>query len=218
MSENQILNLADLRKDYAKAELNEADVDQNPIFQFKKWFEEATHAQLPEPNAMSLASVSISGKPSNRIVLLKGYDEHGFVFFTNYESRKGQELAVNPNVSLLFFWPELERQIRIEGVAEKISSTESMNYFFSRPVLSQLGAWASFQSTVIEGRNIIEKKLSELKDKFSGNEIPFPAFWGGYRVKPESFEFWQGRRSRLHDRIFYEKNVLSNWTIKRLSP
>ena len=126
-------------------------------------------------------------------------------------------MALNPNVSLLFFWPELERQIRIEGIAEKITSTESMNYFFSRPVLSQLGAWASIQSSVIEGRNIIEKKLLELKDKFSGNDIPFPAFWGGYRVIPESFEFWQGRRSRLHDRIFYERNI-SNWTIKRLSP
>lgn len=217
MSDNNLLNLADLRKDYAKAELTESDVDKNPITQFKKWFEEATHAQIPEPNAMSLASVSGEGKPSNRIVLLKGYDENGFVFFTNYESRKGKELDLNPNVSLLFFWPELERQVRIEGVAEKISTSESMNYFFSRPVLSQLGAWASIQSSVITGRNIIEKKLSELKDKFSGNEIPFPSFWGGYRVKPASLEFWQGRRSRLHDRIFFEKNE-SDWTIKRLSP
>jgi pyridoxamine 5'-phosphate oxidase len=217
MSENSSLNLADLRKDYAKAELNESDVNQDPVIQFKKWFEEATHALVPEPNAMSLATVSSSNKPSNRIVLLKGYDESGFVFFTNYESRKGKELSLNPYASLLFFWPELERQIRIEGITEKISTTESMNYFFSRPVLSQLGAWASAQSAIIESRNILEKKLSELKDKFTGNDIPFPSFWGGFRLIPEEFEFWQGRKSRLHDRISYQKEN-NSWKIKRLSP
>lgn len=211
------MNLADLRKDYAKAELNETDIDPNPITQFKFWFEQAIKAEIPEPNAMSIATVSSDGKPSNRIVLLKGYDESGFVFFTNYESRKGREITENPNVSLLFFWPELERQIRIEGTAEKISTTDSMKYFFSRPVASQLGAWASAQSAIIEGRNILEKKMNELKEKFRGKEIPFPHFWGGFKIKPVAIEFWQGRRSRLHDRIQYVKEGAS-WRIQRLSP
>lgn len=212
-----MLNLADLRQDYAKAELSEKDVDINPIVQFKKWFEEASHAQVPEPNAMSIATVDSSGRPSNRVVLLKGYDESGFIFFTNYESRKGREIAENPFVSLLFFWPELERQIRIEGRAEKISKTESMSYFFSRPVTSQLGAWASAQSAIIEGRNMLEKKMKELTDAFQGKEVPFPAFWGGFKVVPDKIEFWQGRRSRLHDRIQYQKEA-QDWKIVRLSP
>jgi pyridoxamine 5'-phosphate oxidase len=211
------MNLADLRKDYAKAELSEQDVHPNPFTQFKLWFEQATKAEIPEPNAMSIATVSAKGKPSNRIVLLKGYDETGFVFFTNYESRKGREISENPNVSLLFFWPELERQIRIEGQAEKISTSDSMKYFFSRPVASQLGAWASAQSAIIEGRNILEKKMNELKDKFSGNEITYHQFWCGFKVQPEAIEFWQGRRSRLHDRIQYVKDG-EFWRIQRLSP
>lgn len=212
-----MMNLADLRNEYTKAELSEADVNSNPIEQFKKWFSEASIAQVPEPNAVSVATVSAEGRPSSRIVLLKGYDESGFVFFTNYESRKGREIIQNPYVSLLFFWPELERQIRIEGKAEKISTKESMNYFFSRPIGSQLGAWASAQSAIIEGRSILEKKMSELKVKFQGKEVPFPAFWGGFKVVPETIEFWQGRKSRLHDRIQFAKTN-SGWKISRLSP
>ncbi|TNE72755.1 pyridoxamine 5'-phosphate oxidase [bacterium] len=211
------MNLSDLRKDYAKAELSENDVDADPIVQFQTWFEQAAKAEVPEPNAMSIATVSASGKPSNRVVLLKGFDERGFVFYTNYNSRKGHEIENNPNVSLLFFWPELERQIRIEGIAEKISTADSMKYFFSRPVASQLGAWASAQSAIIEGRNILEKKMTELTDSFSGRDIPFPQFWGGFRVVPESIEFWQGRKSRLHDRIQYLKHG-DVWRIQRLSP
>lgn len=211
------MNLADLRNEYTKAELSEADVNSNPIEQFKKWFSEASIAQVPEPNAVSVATVSAEGRPSSRIVLLKGYDESGFVFFTNYESRKGREIIQNPYVSLLFFWPELERQIRIEGKAEKISTKESMNYFFSRPIGSQLGAWASAQSAIIEGRSILEKKMSELKVKFQGKEVPFPAFWGGFKVVPETIEFWQGRKNRLHDRIQFAKTN-SGWKISRLSP
>jgi pyridoxamine 5'-phosphate oxidase len=211
-------NLANLRKDYAQSALNESDVHANPIEQFKRWFEQASKAELPEPNAMSISTVSAEGKPSSRVVLLKGYDEKGFVFFTNYESRKGRDIIHNPNVSLLFFWPELERQIRIEGKAEKIEVSESMSYFFSRPEGSQLGAWASLQSAVIDSRMVLEKKWSELKDRFQGKEIPFPSFWGGFRVAPDSIEFWQGRRSRLHDRIHYVRTDAEKWTIQRLSP
>lgn len=215
--ESNIPNLANLRKEYSSAELSESDVHKNPIEQFKFWFDQAIQAKVPEPNAMSLSTVSIENKPSSRVVLLKGYDNKGFVFFTNYESKKGQDIQNNPFVSLLFFWPELERQIRIDGIAEKISTKDSMSYFFSRPVNSQLGAWASTQSAIIQGRTILEKKWSELKDQFSGKEIPFPSFWGGYRVVPHTIEFWQGRKSRLHDRIQFVKNS-TDWTIHRLSP
>ncbi len=211
------MNLFDLRKEYARASLDEATALPDPVKQFEKWFEEACASKLPEPNAMSISTVNAEGRPSSRIVLLKSFDQQGFVFFTNYESRKGRELEQNPFVSILFFWPELERQIRIEGKAEKISRAESLAYYFSRPVNSRLGAWASAQSAVIDSRRVLEKKWEEMKARFEGREIPIPDFWGGYRVVPDAFEFWQGRESRLHDRLYYrqEKGL---WNIARLSP
>lgn len=211
------MNLFELRKDYARAALDENGVDTDPVIQFEKWFEEACKAQMTEPNAMILSTVSELGKPSSRVVLLKSFDARGFVFFTNYESRKGKEISANPNVSLLFFWPELERQIRIEGTAERISRSESLAYYVSRPVNSKLGAWASMQSAVIDGRMILEKTWEQFKARFEGSEIPIPDFWGGYRIVPAAFEFWQGRQSRLHDRISYVQQN-STWSISRLSP
>jgi pyridoxamine 5'-phosphate oxidase len=211
------MNLFDLRKEYAKASLDEATAHPDPVKQFEKWFEEACSAKLPEPNAMAISTVNAEGRPGSRIVLLKSFDSAGFVFFTNYESRKGRELEQNPFVSLLFFWPELERQIRIEGKAEKISRSESMAYYFSRPVNSRLGAWASAQSAVIDGRRVLEKKWDEMKARFEGRDIPIPDFWGGYRIVPDAFEFWQGRESRLHDRIAYRLSG-GLWRMSRLSP
>lgn len=211
------MNLFDLRQNYAKATLDESMVASHPAAQFESWFKEACAAEIPEPNAMSIATVNEQGRPSSRVVLLKSFDNQGFVFFTNYESRKGRELEKNPFVSLLFFWPELERQVRIEGKAEKISRAESVAYYFSRPVNSRLGAWASAQSAIVDGRRMIEKKWQEMKDRFDGKEIPMPDFWGGYRVVPDYFEFWQGRESRLHDRIVYAKKS-DSWTISRLNP
>ena len=208
--------LADLRKSYMKGSLSEEDVQPNPIDQFKIWFEQAQHAELPEPNAMTVASVDQNGKPSARVVLIKEVTQKGFVFFTNYESRKGQALLTNPHAALLFFWPELERQIRIEGSVEKISDQESDEYFHSRPLDSRIGAWASPQSKVISGRGELVAKAAEYALKFALNP-PRPPHWGGFRVKPEAAEFWQGRPSRLHDRIHYtlEQNT---WKIERLAP
>lgn len=213
-----MVNVEQMRKEYSKGALDEESVAQNPVDQFKIWFEEAVRSKIPEPNAMQLSTVGSEGRPSARVVLLKSYDQKGFVFYTNYESRKGREIEANPLVHLLFFWPELERQVRIEGDAEKITTAESMKYFFSRPVNSQLGAWASAQSSIIEGRNILEKRMRELKTRFEGKELEFPSFWGGIRVVPQAIEFWQGRRSRLHDRIQYRKNEDGSWTRFRLSP
>lgn len=209
-------NLADLRKSYMKGNLSEEDVQPNPIDQFHIWFDQAQKADLPEPNAMTVASVDADGKPSARTVLIKEVTSAGFVFFTNYESRKGQALISNPHAALLFFWPELERQIRVEGSVEKLSDQESDDYFHSRPLDSRIGAWASPQSQVISSRTLLVKNAAEYALKFALNP-PRPPHWGGFRVKPELLEFWQGRPSRLHDRIQYVLHD-DSWKIQRLAP
>lgn len=210
-------SIADLRQNYTRSGLTETDLDPNPYQQFKKWFDEALAAQINEPNAMTLATVGMDGKPTARMVLLKAYDQRGFVFYTNYGSVKGQQLTENPNAALVFWWGELERQVRIEGKVEKVAATETDDYFRSRPYDSQLGAWVSNQSEVIESRQVLEEKLVELKEKYAEQSIPRPNFWGGFRVIPNLIEFWQGRSSRLHDRLVY-KLVDSDWVIERLSP
>lgn len=210
-------DFSSLRKEYSRHSLDEFDVDLNPFAQFDLWFQQALNARLPEPNAMALATATIDGKPSVRMVLLKGYDERGFVFFTNYEGRKSAELLQNAHAALLFYWVELERQVRIEGTVEKTSKKDSEEYFQTRPLESKLGAWASRQSSVIPGRGVLEQKMSDLRETYRDQEIPTPPSWGGFRVEPAVFEFWQGRANRLHDRIRYtlEGGV---WTIERLSP
>ncbi|WP_231491801.1 pyridoxamine 5'-phosphate oxidase [Pedobacter sp. Leaf170] len=209
--------LQNLRQDYKSATLDESDVDNNPITQFKKWFDNAVEAQIYEPNVMTLATADKSGKPDARIVLLKGVDEDGFRFFTNYLSAKGKELKRNPSAALVFFWPDLERQVRIEGTVEKLDKETSEEYFITRPVASQIGAVASPQSQVIPNRAFLEEKFEELKTKSDGKSIAKPAHWGGYIVKPTRIEFWQGRRSRLHDRINFEL-VKGAWIKNRLAP
>ena len=211
------MSISSIRKDYQLQSLSESDVKQDPIEQFGKWWDEAIASSIDEVNAMTLSTVTAEGKPSARIVLLKGFDERGFVFFTNYESNKGAQLTANPFASLVFFWKELERQVRIEGICEKVSEQESDDYFHSRPIGSQLGACASPQSRVIESRRVIENNLEKLQDQYRDMEIPRPAHWGGYRVVPEAIEFWQGRSSRLHDRIKYT-NENQSWKIVRLAP
>ncbi|MGH1397097.1 MAG: pyridoxamine 5'-phosphate oxidase [Trichormus sp.] len=210
--------IADLRKDYSLEGLSKNEVDPNPFIQFKKWFEQALAAQLPEPNAMTLATTTPDGQPSARMVLLKDFDERGFVFFTNYHSRKGQELAANPQAALVFWWAELERQVRILGSVEKVSPAESDYYFESRPPQSRLGAWASEQSEIIPSREFLEQRMQELQSKYGNQEIPRPPHWGGFRVIPREIEFWQGRSSRLHDRLLYTPLHDGIWTIERLSP
>lgn len=210
--------VADLRKDYTLEGLSELEVDLNPFIQFKKWFDQALAAQLPEPNAMTIATATPDGKPSARMVLLKDFDERGFVLFTNYNSHKGQELAENPQAALVFWWAELERQVRISGYVEKVSETESDHYFHSRPANSRLGAWVSNQSEVIESREVLERRLQEFKSKYENQEIPRPPHWGGLRVIPTEIEFWQGRPSRLHDRLLYSRLDNRTWNIERLSP
>ncbi|MEH2245173.1 pyridoxamine 5'-phosphate oxidase [Nostoc sp.] len=210
--------VADLRKDYTLEGLSELEVDLNPFIQFKKWFDQALAAQLPEPNAMTIATATPDGKPSARMVLLKDFDERGFVLFTNYNSHKGQELAENPQAALVFWWAELERQVRISGYVEKVSETESDHYFHSRPANSRLGAWVSNQSEVIENREVLEQRLQEFKSKYENQEIPRPPHWGGLRVIPTEIEFWQGRPSRLHDRLLYSCLDNGTWKIERLSP
>jgi pyridoxamine 5'-phosphate oxidase len=197
--------------------LDELDVDLNPFGQFRHWFDEAMKTEAAQPNAMTLATATPDGKPSARMVLLKGFDERGFVFYTNYEGRKSVELASNPLAALLFFWAGLERQVRIEGTVERTSRQESDEYFKTRPLESRLSAWASRQSSVIPGRSFLEQKMSDASDRFGNREIPLPPFWGGFRIQPQVFEFWQGRENRLHDRIRY---VLQGgvWGIERLSP
>jgi pyridoxamine 5'-phosphate oxidase len=210
-------SLAELRKNYSLGSLDEADLDRDPIRQFEKWFAQATEAQLPEPNAMTLATVDSRGYPSARIVLIKGVDARGFVFYTNYESRKGREIAENPRASLLFHWIELERQVRIEGSVEKTSAEESDAYYASRPLESRIGAWASDQSQAIESRAALEVREREISAKY-GDHPPRPPHWGGYRVVPDAIEFWQGRPSRLHDRLRYTRDGSGAWQIARLSP
>jgi pyridoxamine 5'-phosphate oxidase len=210
-------SIQNLRQDYRSAQLAEADVDQNPIAQFGKWFQEALDAQLYEPNVMTLATADLSGKPTARILLLKGFDHHGFVFYTNYASKKGQQLDENPQAAMVFFWAELERQVRIEGIITKVSSEESTAYFHSRPKGSQIGAAASPQSAVIPDREILENRVEELSSAYAEKEVPRPEHWGGYVLKPSHIEFWQGRSSRLHDRITYT-NENDVWTINRLAP
>lgn len=209
-------SLDNLRKDYTKDSFTEKTALKNPFEQFKLWFDDAVNYPMMEPNAMALSTVSSDGRPSSRIVLLKRYDEKGFVFFTNYESRKGKELEKNSYASLLFYWDKLERQIRIEGKTEKISSEESEDYFQSRPYESRLGAWASKQSQVLPSRFTLIREVAKLLVKYPA-KVPLPPFWGGYRLKPDMFEFWQGRPSRLHDRIRYSYRG-GLWVIERLYP
>jgi len=212
-------SIADLRQNYTLAGLEKADVDAEPIKQFDLWFGQALEADLIEPNAMTLATATPDGKPTARIVLLKGVSDRGFVFYTNYESQKGQQLIANPHAALVFLWQKLERQVRIEGKVEKLSSEESAEYFHSRPKASQLGAWTSDQSRVIPNREVLEKKQAQLQEQYSGDtEVPLPTHWGGFRVVPSRLEFWQGRPSRLHDRLVYDLQADGSWTINRLSP
>ena len=210
-------SIADLRREYASRALSEEQADPDPIRQFAAWFDEAVSAQLLDTNSMTLATVDTNGDPAARIVLLKGFDDSGLVFFTNYDSAKGREVAAHPRASLLFFWAELERQVRITGSVAKVSTEESASYFRSRPFESQIGAWASTQSTAIAGRVEIETRYAELAAQYDGQEVPLPPFWGGYRVTPERVEFWQGRRSRLHDRLLYTRQA-GAWARCRLAP
>jgi len=198
--------------------LDEQLIDRDPVAQFQRWFADAVADGLPLPEAMSLSTITAEGKPTARMVLLKKADAQGFVFFTNYNSAKARELAANPNASLVFFWPQLERQVRVEGVVSKTSAAESREYFASRPRGSQIGAWASPQSEVIPGREVLEQRRAELEDVYRDREIPWPEHWGGYCLKPERIEFWKGRRDRLHDRILYVRQPDESWTIQRLAP
>lgn len=207
-----------LREDYKQGELRRKDLLDDPFKQFEKWFQQACNAELLEPNAMTLSTVSEQGQPFMRTVLLKYFDNNGLVFFTNYESRKAQQIGVNPNVSILFTWLPLQRQVHITGTAEKVSTTESLQYFTSRPRGSQLGAWSSQQSSVISSRQLLLMQFEQIKQKFLDGEIPLPDFWGGYRVVPTSFEFWQGCTNRLHDRFLYTPQEDQSWQIQRLAP
>lgn len=206
-----------LRREYTQAGLERHTLDNDPFQQFSVWFQQAVEAQVLEPNAMQLATVDAADRPAVRTVLLKSYDNSGLVFFTNYQSRKAQHIQASPQVAALLFWKELERQVEISGHAEKISSLESLRYFTTRPRGSQLGAWVSAQSAVITSRTLLEIKLEEMKRKFQSGNIPLPDFWGGYRIVPERFEFWQGRPNRLHDRFEYRRQS-QGWDIARLSP
>ena len=210
--------LESLRSNYALSGLNETDLLETPFQQFQLWLEQAIAAELPEPNAMTLATLSAQGKPIARMVLLKGLDEKGFVFYTNYDSAKGKQLTETDSAALVFWWAGLERQVRVEGTVEKVSSTESDAYFQSRPKASQLGAWASPQSQAIENRGILEKRLAQLEEKYATEKVPRPPHWGGFRVIPTAIEFWQGRPSRLHDRIRYELDEKGDWFYQRLAP
>jgi pyridoxamine 5'-phosphate oxidase len=212
------MNLDDLRREYTQRGLREEDLAPDPFRQFGAWFDAVAQADIREPNAMTLATATPDGRPSARMVLLKGVDPRGFAFFTNYESRKGAELAANPQAALVFFWVQLERQVRVEGRVERVSTEESDEYFASRPEGSQLGAWASQQSAVLPDREPLEARYEELRAQYEGHEVPRPPFWGGFRVVPETVEFWQGRANRLHDRLRYRRQSGGSWVIERLSP
>ena len=212
------MDLSQLRQEYALQAFDIDDADADPFRQFEHWFQEAIRSELLEPNAMSIATVDPQGGPAQRTVLLKTFDTEGFVFFTNYESRKARHLDANPHVSAHFLWLPLQRQVEINGIARRVSTAESLRYFSGRPRGSQLGAWVSRQSQVITSRSLIEQKLAEIKRKFGDGEIPLPSFWGGYRICPTRFEFWQGRPSRLHDRIEYLPDPQGGWRRQRLSP
>ncbi len=211
-------DLSAIRKEYRLQSLSEDDVDTNPIQQFEKWFQQALASEIEEPNAMTLATSTTDGKPSARIVLLKGIKENGLVFFTNYESKKGNQIHDNPYACLVFLWKELERQVRIEGKVKKISEPESDKYFASRPLESRIGAWSSPQSTVIESREILDNNVTYFTNKYPSQNIPRPSYWGGYILHPTLIEFWQGRINRLHDRLQYTINENGQWKIERLAP
>ena len=214
------MNIADLRQEYMRAGLSEAAADPDPIRQFERWFEDALRARLPLPNAMTLATVSHAGAPSARVVLLKGVEQGGFAFYTNYLSRKGRELEARPAACLVFLWSELERQVRVEGSVEKVTAGESDDYFASRPLGARLSAWASAQSRSVHSREILEKAMAEARSRYADSP-PRPPHWGGYRVRPQAIEFWQGREDRLHDRLLYrraDRPEQAAWQIERLSP
>jgi pyridoxamine 5'-phosphate oxidase len=212
------MDISQFRREYLKGGLSRNSLDDDPIQQFSTWFEQARATDTPDPTAMVLATVDAAGQPSQRTVLLKYFDENGFVFFTNYGSRKAHEIAANRKVSLLFVWLELERQVQINGCAEKISTAESARYFMSRPRDSQVAAWVSSQSHGLSSRQMLMQKFAEMKQKFGEGKVPLPSFWGGYRVVPAEIEFWQGRENRLHDRFLYRLSSEGGWAIERLSP